>query len=163
LKNSKQWEKRTYFLLFIDDFSRKTWVYFLNQKFEAFAAFKNFKVLVEKESGCEIKDLTSDRGGEFTSKEFNNFCQSHGIRHPLKVPYSPQQNGVAERKNRTILNIARCMLKAKNIPKEFWAEAVSCAVYLNNMSPTRNVRDQTPQEAWSGRKPSVKYLKSLGA
>ncbi|XP_019233115.1 PREDICTED: uncharacterized protein LOC109213738 [Nicotiana attenuata] len=91
-----------------------------------------FRVLVEKESGYEIKALRSDKGGEFTSNEFNDFCQSHGIRRPLTVPYSPQQNGVAERKNRTILNVARCMLKAKSMPKEFWAEAVSCAVYLNN-------------------------------
>ena len=118
----------------------------MNQKSEAFASFKNFKVLVEKESDYEIKALRSDRGGEFTSNEFNDFCQLHGIRRPLTVPYSPQQNGVAERKNRTILNMARCMLKAKSMPKEFWAEVVSCAVYLNNRSPTRNVRDQTPQE-----------------
>ncbi|KAL4297638.1 hypothetical protein GQ457_12G007010 [Hibiscus cannabinus] len=146
--------KSRYFLLFIDDYSRKTWVYFLKQKSEAFGAFKNFKALVEKESGFEIKSLRSDRGGEFTSNEFNDFCKANGIRRPLTVPRSPQQNGVAERKNRTILNMARSMLKAKNMPKEFWAEAVSCAVYLSNRSPTKNMDNVTPQEAWSGRKPS---------
>ncbi|KAL4369109.1 hypothetical protein GQ457_05G014540 [Hibiscus cannabinus] len=155
--------KSRYFLLFIDDYSRKTWVYFLKQKSEAFGAFKNFKALVEKESGFEIKSLRSDRGGEFTSNEFNDFCKAYGIRRPLTVPRSPQQNGVAERKNRTILNMARSMLKAKNMPKEFWAEAVSCAVYLSNRSPTKNVDNVTPQEAWSGRKPSVRHIRVFGS
>ncbi|KAL4379471.1 hypothetical protein GQ457_02G032120 [Hibiscus cannabinus] len=155
--------KSRYFLLFIDDYRRKTWVYFLKQKSEAFGAFKNFKALVEKESDFEIKSLRSDRGGEFTSNEFNDFCKANGIRRPLTVPRSPQQNGVAERKNRTILNMARSMLKAKNMPKEFWAEAVSCAVYLSNRSPTKNVDNVTPQEAWSGRKPSVRHIRVFGS
>ena len=88
--NTSSFGKRKYFLLFIDDFSRKTWVYFLKKKSEVFVAFKNFKALVEKKSGYEIKALRSDRGGEFTSKEFYDFCQSHEIHHPLMVPYSPQ-------------------------------------------------------------------------
>ncbi|KAL4361783.1 hypothetical protein GQ457_04G023210 [Hibiscus cannabinus] len=155
--------KCRYFMLFIDDYSRKTWVYFLKQKSEAFGDFKNFKALVEKESDFEIKSLRSDRGGEFTSNEFNDFCKENGIRRPLTVPRSPQQNGVAERKNRTILNMARSMLKAKNMPKEFWAEAVSCAVYLSNRSPTKNVDNVTPQEAWSGRKPSVRHIRLFGS
>ncbi|KAL4348689.1 hypothetical protein GQ457_17G010100 [Hibiscus cannabinus] len=155
--------KSRYLLLFIDDYSRKTWVYFLKQKSEAFGAFKNVKALVEKESGFEIKSLRSDRGGEFTSNEFNDFCKANGIRRPLTVPRSPQQNGVAERKNMTILNMARSMLKAKNMPKEFWAEAVSCVVYLSNRSPTKNVHNVTPQEAWSGRKPSVRHIQVFGS
>ena len=88
--NPSSFGKNKYFLLFIDDYSRKTWVYFLKQKSEAFVAFKNFKSLVEKESGYEIKSLRSNRGGEFTSKEFNDFCESHEIRRPLTVPRSPQ-------------------------------------------------------------------------
>ncbi|KAL4376201.1 hypothetical protein GQ457_02G024740 [Hibiscus cannabinus] len=101
--------------------------------------------------------------GEFTSNEFNDFCKAYGIRRPLTVPRSPQQNGIAERKNRTILNMARSMLKAKNMPKEFWAEAVSCAIYLSNRSPTKNVDNVTPQEAWSGRKPSVRHIRVFGS
>ncbi|KAM2341818.1 hypothetical protein ACFX1X_014282 [Malus domestica] len=81
------------------------------QKSEVFGAFKKFKAAVEKESGCKIKAMRSDRGGEFTSKEFQELCEANGIRRPLTVPRSPQQNGVAERKNRTILNMARSMLK----------------------------------------------------
>ncbi|KZV28520.1 hypothetical protein F511_15600 [Dorcoceras hygrometricum] len=155
--------KSCYFVLFIDDFSRKTWVYFLKYKSEAFDAFKKFKTLVEKESGYEIKALRTDRGGEFTSNEFNSFCELHGIRRPLTVPRSPQQNGVAERKNRTILNMARTMLKSKNMSKEFWAEVVACAVYLSNRSPTKSLKNVTPQETWSGQTPGVHHLRIFGS
>ncbi|KAH9745480.1 hypothetical protein KPL70_004087 [Citrus sinensis] len=109
--------KTNYFLLFIDDFSRKTWVYFLKQKSEVFEAFKKFKVAVEKKSGYQIKAMRSDRDGEFTSKEFLEFCEANGIRRPLTVPRSPQQNGVAERKNRTILDMAKSMLKNESRAK----------------------------------------------
>ena len=142
--NPSSFDKNKFFFLFIDNYSRKIWIYFLKQKSKVFVAFKNFKAIVEKENGYEIKFLRSDRGGEFTSKEFNDFCESHRIRRPLMVPRSPQQNGVAERKNKTIFNMARCMLKAKNMPKEFWVESISCAVYLSNRFPTRSVKDKTP-------------------
>ncbi|RDY00253.1 hypothetical protein CR513_16593, partial [Mucuna pruriens] len=105
-----------------------------------------------KESGYVIKALRSDRGGEFTSKEFNEFCEKNEIRRPLTVPRTPQQNGVVERKNRTILNMARCMLKVKFMPKEFLAEAVLCAAYLSSRSPT-----------WSGVKPKVDHFKVFGS
>ncbi|KAK2994443.1 hypothetical protein RJ640_001259 [Escallonia rubra] len=82
--------KNRYFLLFIDDYSRKTWVYFLKQKSEVFSTFKRFKALVEKQSGYQIKAMRSDRGGEFISKEFKAFCEENGIRRPLTIPYSPQ-------------------------------------------------------------------------
>nr|GEV13382.1 retrovirus-related Pol polyprotein from transposon TNT 1-94 [Tanacetum cinerariifolium] len=86
--------KNLYFMLFIDDYSRKTWVYFLKEKSQAFEAFKTFKAMVEKEKGLKIKSMRSDRGGEFLSKEFNKFCEDNGIRRFLTAPYSPQQNGV---------------------------------------------------------------------
>lgn len=131
----------------------------MKQKSEVFNVFKKFKAAVEKESGRVIKAMRTDRGGEFTSKEFQEFCEENGIRRPLTVPRSPQQNGVAERKNRTILDMARSMLKGKKLPKEFWAEAVACAIYLSNRSPTRSVWGKTPQEAWSGRKPGISHLR----
>uniref|UniRef100_A0A2N9GX95 Uncharacterized protein n=1 Tax=Fagus sylvatica TaxID=28930 RepID=A0A2N9GX95_FAGSY len=155
--------KNNYFLLFIDDFSRKTWIYFLKQKSKVFGAFKKFKAFVEKQSDQEIKALRSDRGGEFTSNEFKEFCETNGIRRPLTVPRSPQQNGVAERKNRSILNMARSMLKSKKMPKELWAEAVDCAVYLSNRCPTRSVQGKTPQQAWSRKKPTVSHLRVFGS
>ncbi|GKV53076.1 hypothetical protein SLEP1_g59622 [Rubroshorea leprosula] len=110
-------------------------------KSEVFGAFQKFKALVEKESGYSIKGLRTDGGGEFTSKEFQNFCENNGIRHFLIVLRSPQQNGVVEQKNRTILNMVRSMLRSKNMPKELWAEAVACAVYLSNISPSKSVQE----------------------
>ncbi|KAH9752860.1 hypothetical protein KPL71_014876 [Citrus sinensis] len=115
---------------------------------EVFEAFKKFKAAVEKKSGYQIKAMRSDRGGEFTSKEFLEFCEA---------------NGVAKRKNRTILDMAISMLKSKRLLKEFWAEAVACAVYLSNRSPTRNVWGKTLQEAWSGRKPGITHLRVFGS
>jgi len=155
--------KNRYFLFFIVDFSRKTWVYFLKEKSEAFCIFKKFKAYVEKQSGNSIKTLRSDRGGEFTSSEFNNFCTERGIKRHLTAPYSPQQNGVAERKNRTIMDMVRSMLKSKNVSKELWAEAVACAVYTLNRCKTASLEEVTPQEAWSGYKPTVAHLKVFGS
>lgn len=122
--SSASFSGKKYFISFIDDFSRKTWVYFLQEKSKAFEAFKRFKVMVEKETNKQIKALRSDRGGEFTSAEFMEYCEEQGTKRFLTAPYSPQQNGVAERKNRTILDMVRAMLKGKNMPEKFWAEAV---------------------------------------
>nr|KYP35823.1 Retrovirus-related Pol polyprotein from transposon TNT 1-94 [Cajanus cajan] len=154
---------KKYFVSFIDDFSRKTWVYFLKEKLEVFETFKKFKVMVEKETSKFIKAVRSDRGGEFTSVEFNKYCEEHGIKRFLTAPYSPQQNGVAERKNRTILDMVRSMLKGKNMPKKFWAEAVQCAVYVQNRCPHAKLGEKTPQEIWSGMKPSVSHLRVFGS
>ncbi|GJS78909.1 retrovirus-related pol polyprotein from transposon TNT 1-94 [Tanacetum coccineum] len=104
-----------------------------------------------------------DRGGEFLSKEFNKFCEDNRIRRFLTAFYSPQQNGVVERKNRTILNMVRSMLKSKKMPKEFWAEAVDCTVYLLNRCPSKSLANKTPQEAWNRIKPTVSHLRIFGS
>lgn len=139
--------KKRYFITFIDDYSRKTWIYFLSEKSSTFETFKKFKVLVEKESGSSLCCLRTDRGGEFTSSEFVEFCSVNGIKRQLTAAYTPQQNGVAERKNRTIMNMVRSMLSVKEIPKEFWPEAVKWSTYVLNRSPTLAVKDVTPEEA----------------
>jgi len=154
--------KKRYLITFTDDFSRKTWVYFLIEKSEAFAVFKNFKAHVEKETNSFIKALRTDRGGEFTSQEFNNFCEVNGIRRQLTTAYTPQQNRVAERKNRTIMNMVRSMISAKKLPKSFWPEAVNWTVHVLNCSPTLAVKNKTPEEAWSGVKPSVEPFRVFG-
>jgi transposase InsO family protein len=136
-------KKILYFLLFIDDYSRKTWVYFLKEKFNVFSCFKKFKTLVEKESDYSIKSLRTNSEGEFCSNDFNEFCKDHGIKRLLTMPRSPQQNDVVERKNITILNMARNMLKTKKIPKEFWAKVVDCAIYLSNRCLTKNMNGMT--------------------
>jgi transposase InsO family protein len=151
-----------YFMTFTDDFSRKTWIFLLHDKASAFDEFKKFKVLVEKESNCQIMCLRTDRGGEFTSNDFNSYCSANGIKRQLTTAYTPQQNGVAERKNRTLLNMVRSMLNAKNVPKTFWPEALKWATYILNRSPTLSVKDMTPEKAWSGTKPAVHHFRVFG-
>ena len=153
---------KRYLITFIDDYSRKIWVSLLSEKSQAFTSFKNFKSLVEKEIGASIQCLRTDRGGEFTSKEFNSFCSLHGIKRQLTAAFTPQQNGVAERKNRTIMNMVRSMLSEKHVPKFLWAEAVNWAVHILNRSPTLAVKDKTPEEVWSDIKPAVHYFKVFG-
>ncbi|KAA0053129.1 integrase [Cucumis melo var. makuwa] len=150
-----------YFITFIDDFSRKLWIYFLKEKSEALVCFKSFKAFTENQSGYKIKTLRSDRGGEYIA--FGNFFKEQGIHHQMKARMTPQQNGVAERKNRTIMEMARSMLKAKNLPNEFWGDAVACTVYILNRAPTKSVPGMTPYEAWCGEKPSVSHLRVFGS
>jgi len=151
-----------YFLTFIDDFSNKTHVYLLKAKGEAFEKFKQYKALVDNEIGHKIKVLRSDNGGEFVSKKFDAFLTECGIQRQTSAPYSPQQNGVAERANRTIMECVRSMILAQGLELEFLGEAVNTAVYIKNRCPTKALDSKTPQEVWSGRKPDVSHLKVFG-
>lgn len=114
------------------------------------------------QSGYRIKVLRTNRVREFTSHEFNSFCEKHGIIRQLTTPYSPQQNGVSEMKNRTIVEMARSLMKHWNLPNKLWAEVVNTAVYLLNISPTRAVKNKTPYESWHGVKPIVSHLRVFG-
>ncbi|MCH80155.1 copia-type polyprotein [Trifolium medium] len=151
-----------YVLTFIDDFSRKTWVYFLKNKSSALNYFKKFRSMVEKESGSAICCLRTDRGGEFNSSEFKEYCEENGIKRQLTTAYTPQQNGIAERKNRTIMDMVRSMISGKDVPKSFWPEAVNWAIYILNRSPAAALPNMTPEEAWSSSKPTVKHLRVFG-
>ena len=105
-----------------------------------------------------VKTLRTDGGGEYTSNEFGAYCEKEGITHEITPPYTPQLNGVVERRNRIILNMARSMLRSMRMPKYLWGEAVSTAAYILNKCPTRRLNDITSEEAWSGRKPSVSHF-----
>jgi hypothetical protein len=118
--------------------------------------------MIEKETGEVIACLRTDRGGEFTSIDFRNYCEENEIKRQLTAAYAPQQNGIAERKNRTLLDMVRSMISSKNIPKSFWAEAVNWANYVLNKSPAAAINDITPEEAWSSIKPSVKHFRVFG-
>ncbi|GKV31064.1 hypothetical protein SLEP1_g39805 [Rubroshorea leprosula] len=131
-------------------------------KSEALAAFKNFKVLAENEVGRSVKVLHTDHGGEFNSKEFADFCESNGIKRQLTAAYTPQQNGVCERRNHTIMNMVRSLMSKSGLPKEFWPEAVNWSVHILSRSPTSPLPDLTPEEAWSGRRPTVDYFRIFG-
>ncbi|CAG9135108.1 unnamed protein product [Plutella xylostella] len=151
-----------YFLLFIDDFTRKTYVYFLKTKNETFESFRQFKALVENQTERKIKILRSDGGGEFVNSQFQKFLKEAGIRHQTTVPHSPAQNGVVERANRTVMEAARCMMQQAGLGMEYWAEAVNTAVYLKNRSPTRAVMGATPEEAWTNKKVDLNNLRVFG-
>jgi transposase InsO family protein len=110
-----------YYVLFIDDYSRKTWVYFLKSKDKVFGKFKEFKSLIENISKRNIKILRSDNGVEYTSKEFIKFCKDSGIKRELTTPYNPQQNGVVERKNKTIREVVNTMIHDQDLPMHLWA------------------------------------------
>ena len=157
-----------YILTFTDDFSRYSVVYFLKQKSEVFSKFVEFVKLVENNSGnCQIKNLNiqavrSDNGGEYQSNRFTKYCDEKGIARQFTNPYCPEQNGVAERLNRTIVEGARSILSGANLPLRFWAEAVSTVVYLRNRSPTSSLNGLTPYECWFKEKPDVSNLRVFG-
>ena len=122
-------------------------------KSEAFQVFLKFKAAAENETEVKIKTLRSDNGAEFSSNQFQESFQKSGIHHQLSAPYSPQQNGLCERKNRAVLNMARCMLFEKKMAKFLWAEAVNTVVYLQNRMDTKALNNVTPYEMWVGSKP----------
>ena len=110
----------------------------------------------------KLKVLRTDNGGEYTSADFKKYLKKEGVRHELTVPKTPEQNGVAERMNRTLVEAVRSMLAEAKLPHCFWAEALSTAVYLRNRSPTKAVKGMTPFEAWTGDKPIVEHLRAFG-
>ena len=151
-----------YFLTFTDEKTRYVWVYVLKHKSEVFDKFLEWKALVEKSSGQKVKALRTDNSGEYTSTKFESYLKAEGIRHEYTVPKTPEQNGVAERMNRTLVESLRSMLSDAKLPHKFWAEALATAVYLRNRSPTKPVTGMTPFEAWTGKKPNVKHLRIFG-
>jgi hypothetical protein len=146
-------------VIFIDDFSRKSWIYFLKTKNETFSKFQEFKALIENQTGKHIRTLRSDNGGEFESHHFEDFCKEAGIKRQLTVPYNPQQNGVAERKNRTICEATKAMMCDQDLPTSLWAEATSTAFYIQNRSLHAILRDKSPKEVFIGEKPEVGHLR----
>ena len=151
-----------YFMLIVDDYSRWMWVNILRTKDQTLPVFTKFKTLVENMRGCRIKTLRTDRGGEFLSANFTKLCEETGIERHYTAPYSPQQNGVVERRNRSIMDMTRSLLKSMNLPGRFWGEAVRHAVYLLNRLPTKAMGDRTPFEAWYRKKPHVGHLRVFG-
>lgn len=150
-----------YIFVLIDDHSRYMWSILLKDKGEAFDKFKKFREIVERETGTRIKTLRTDRGGEFCSREFQAFCETYGITRHLTAPYSPQQNGVVERRNRTLLGMTRSILKHMSVPNYLWGEAVRHSTYLINRVATR-VLSQTPYHVYKGKKPNVEHIRVFG-
>lgn len=156
------WSGARYLLTFTDDFSRKTFGYLLKTKDQVFEKFIEFKILVENQTNLKIKKVRSDNGKEYMSKKFEFFFRKNGILHEKTIPYSPQQNGVAERLNRTIIEKTRTMLQDSGLERRYWGEAVMTAIYLKNRSPTSAIPGAIPEEIWTGRKVDLSNLKVFG-
>lgn len=142
------------------DHSRYCQVYLLRSKDEALDAFKLYKLEVENQRGVTIKNLRSDRGGEYVIP-IGEFCKLNGIIHETNAPSSPESNGVAERKNRTLIDMVNAMLASSGLPSNLWGEAILSACYILNRVPFKK-SDKTPYELWKGRQPSYAYFKVWG-
>lgn len=170
-----------YFITFTDDYTRKVFVYFLDSKTNIREIFEEFKCMVENQTGKKIsvfqsrsarivedkpgntiKILRTDNGTEYVNHDLESYLRKCGIRYQTTNPYTPEQNGLAERMNRTIVEKARCMLFDSNLSKDFWAEAVNTAVYVINRCPAKGLNGKTPEEIWTGKFPDLSHMKVFG-
>jgi hypothetical protein len=133
-----------YYVTFIDYATRKTWVYYTRQKYDVFETFKKWKALVENETGKLLKCLRSNNGGEYCSKDFDDYCSYHGICRENTVPGTPQENGVSKRMNMTIMECARRMRLHAGSPLQFWVDAIDNLVYLIKKGPSRYLDGRIP-------------------
>lgn len=152
-----------YLLTFTDEYTRWTDVYFLRSKDQVHEVFPEYKTRIENQTGHKIKYLQSDNGGEFCNARMDEILRKSGIQRRLTTPHTPQQNGIAERKNRTLVEMARCMLLESGLPPSLWAEAIAAANHVRNRCPTRSLDGKTPYEKLTGRRPNLSYLQSFGS
>ncbi|GKA87395.1 putative RNA-directed DNA polymerase [Tanacetum coccineum] len=151
----------SYFVTFIDDHSRKVWVYTLKTKDQVLDVFKQFHALVERQTGKKLKCIRSDNGGEYIGP-FDAYCREHGIQHQKTPPKTPQLNGLAERMNRTLVERVRCLLSHAGLPASFWGEALNTAVHVINLTPCVPLRFDVPDRVWSGKDVSYHHLRVFG-
>ncbi|KAL0745047.1 hypothetical protein Bca101_100892 [Brassica carinata] len=151
-----------YFVTFIDEKSKYTWLTLIQTKDRVLDAFRNFQTYVTNHYHAKIKILRSDNGGEYTSNAFKQHLSQYGILHQTSCPYTPQQNGVAERKNRHLMEVARSMMFHANVPKRFWGDAVQTACYLINRVPTKILKNLSPFEVLNKSKPFIDHLRVFG-
>ncbi|PKU64958.1 Retrovirus-related Pol polyprotein from transposon TNT 1-94 [Dendrobium catenatum] len=151
-----------YYVVFIDDFTKFSWIYFMRTKNETFSCFKNLLSMIYNQFNKTPKTLRSDSGGEFLGNEFTNYLNSLGIHHQLSCPHTPEQNGVAERKHRHLLDITRTLLIASGLPNSFWTDALSTANYLINRLPSKTIALQTPFQKLYNNPPDYDNLRTFG-
>lgn len=156
-------DEKNYFVNFIDEYTHYTVTYLMSNKSELFTCFKDYVAKSEAHFNTKLVTLYCDNGREYLSGEMKEYCKEKGITYHLTVPYTPQQNGVAERMNRTLTEKARAMVHSADLNKCFWGEAVLTAAYLVNRSPTKAVKlNKTPYEMWHNKKPKLGHLKIFG-
>ncbi|GJQ97541.1 putative ribonuclease H-like domain-containing protein [Tanacetum coccineum] len=154
--------KKMYCLVVIDDYSRFTWVFFLATKDETSGILKSFITGIENLVDHKVKVIRCDNGTEFKNREMNQFCEMKGILRQFSVARTPQQNGVAERRNRTLIEAARTMLADSKLPTTFWAEAVNTACYVQNRVLVVKPHNKTPYELFHGRTPTLSFMRPFG-
>jgi hypothetical protein len=147
----------------VDDYSRFTWVFFLQEKSQTQETLKRFLRRAQNEFGLRIKKIRSDNGTEFKNSQIEGFPEEEGIKHEFSSPYTPQQNDVVERKNRTLLDMARTMLDEYKTPDWFWAEAINTACYSINRLYIHRILKKTTCELFTGKKTNVSYFRVFGS
>ena len=152
-----------YGLVIVDDFSRFTWVFFLQDKSETQGTLKRFLRRAQNEFELKVKKIRSDNGSEFKNLQVEEFLEEEGIKHEFSAPYTPQQNGVVERKNRTLIDMARTMLGEFKTPERFWSEAVNTACHAINRVYLHRLLKKTSYELLTGNKPNVSYFRVFGS
>ncbi|PKU66893.1 Retrovirus-related Pol polyprotein from transposon TNT 1-94 [Dendrobium catenatum] len=151
-----------YYVLFVHDYSRFSWIYPMHNKAETFLKFQHFFNLIKTQFNTTIKILRSDGGGEYRSTNFSTFLSQHGIQHQMSCPYTPEQNGVSERKHRHLIETTRTLLHAAHLPLKFWLEALHTANYLINQLPSKTLHFDTPYHLLHRQQPSYTHLKTFG-
>ena len=151
-----------YYISLTDDATHYCTVYFIRKKSEAIDRIKQYVTEVGNKFDRKPKYIRCDNGKELVNEDIKKWAADRGIVIETTAPYSPQHNGVAERFNRTLIELARAMLIARNLPTFLWAEAVAHAAYIRNRSPTKALDGKTPYEAWTGKKPDVSHFQEFG-
>ena len=154
-------EGHRYAVSFIDDYSRLMKIYTMPRKSDTLDKFCLYRQEMENENK-KVGTLRSDNGGEYTSKQFNEYCTTNGIRREFTIPETPEQNGVSERNWRTIMNMARAMLKGTDLARHWWGQTLATATYLKNRTLVANGNGRTPYELFYGEKPSLQNIKTFG-
>jgi hypothetical protein len=151
-----------YVIVIVDDYSRYSWVFFLESKDEVFEHFRSLALRLNNEHPNCLKAIRSDNGTGFRNASFDEFCLEHGIDQQFSTPRIPQQNGVMEQKNHTLVEMARMMLDEHRTPRHFWADGISTACYISNRSFLRSILHLTPFELRFGCKPSISHFRLFG-
>jgi len=151
-----------YCLVIVDDYSRYTWTFFLQDKAEVASIFKKFAKNAQNEFDVKIKKIRSDNGKEFDNTNIEEYCDEVGIKHEFASTYTPQQYGVVERKNRTLITLERTMLDEYNISEKMWAAAINTACYVSNRLFPHKFLEKTPYELLNGKKPDVSFFRVFG-
>ncbi|GKE54507.1 retrovirus-related pol polyprotein from transposon TNT 1-94 [Tanacetum coccineum] len=154
---------KKYVLVIVDDYSRYTWTHFLRSKDETPEVLIDFLKLVQRGLHAQVRTIRTDKGTKFSSKTLHAYFAQEGIEHQTSTARTPEQNGVVERRNRTLVEAARTMLSAAKVPLYFWAEAIATTCFTQNRSLVIPRHEKTPYHIINGRKPSVKFFHIFGS